>query len=238
MKLNKLKITLIICILLLGFFLIRQNRYQQNIQKAVITIGPKFNIIKKEIKIIAPLPSEALINVPFICQAPFGNWSIHEDACEEAAILMNHAYLERAKLTLEYADQELLNMRKWQREHYGYEKDLSCTEAAKFIHDYYGYKHIKIFNNIESLDIKREISNNNLVIVPVMTHSLLNPHYGPRNVYHFVLIKGYTPEGVITNDAGVKEGEGYFYPWEVIFSAIDSQKEKMNQGRVMLVINK
>lgn len=238
MKLNKLKITLIICILILGFFLVRQSRYKRNIQKAVINIGPKFNIIKKEIKVIAPLPSEALIDVPFICQAPFGNWSIHEDSCEEAAILMNHAYLEKRKLTPEYADQELLNMRKWQREHYGYEKDLSCAEAAQFIRDYYGYKCIKIFNNIGASDIKREISNNNLVIVPVMTHLLLNPHYGPRNVYHLVLIKGYNREGVITNDAGVKEGEGYFYPWEVIFSAIDAQTPKMGQGRVMLVAKK
>lgn len=196
------------------------------------------NNIRAEERIKKSLPEHWELKVPFICQAPFANWSIHEDSCEEAAILMAHAYIEGQVLTPEYADKELLAMRQWQREHYGQEKDMSCSEAVQFVRDYYGYKNSRSFNNITSWDIKRQIVQGNLVIVPVMTHSLLNPHYGPKNVYHFVLIKGYNSQGVITNDAGIKEGENYFYPWEVIFSAIDAQTPKMGQGRTMFIMKK
>ncbi|MGB9681321.1 MAG: C39 family peptidase [Minisyncoccia bacterium] len=236
MKLNRFIITLFV-FLFLGTLLIIGNRYKRNIIEKKIIANPRINLIKSEIKTFAPPPSELVIKVPFICQAPFANWSVHEDSCEEAAILMNYAYLQKMDLNPEYADQEILKMRQWQKDHYGREKDLTCMEAARFVHDYYGYKNSKVFNNITIQDVKREIAKDNLVIVPVMTHSLLNPHYGPRNVYHFILIKGYNTEGVITNDAGIKEGENYFYPWEVIFSAIDAQKEITGEGRTMLVIN-
>jgi hypothetical protein len=197
-----------------------------------------YNKIKAESEVKAEPPESFQLQVPFVCQAPFANWDVHEDSCEEAAILMDYSYIEGKPLSPEYADKEFLVMRGWQRDHYGQEKDMTCAEAAKFTNDYYGYKNSQSFNNITATDIKRQISSGNLVIVPVMTHSLLNPHYGAKSVYHFVLIKGYNKEGVITNDAGVKEGESYFYPWEVIFSAIDAQTPKMGQGRSMLVIKK
>lgn len=197
-----------------------------------------YNKIKAESEVKSKPPESFQLQVPFVCQAPFGNWNIHEDSCEEAAILMDYSYLENKPLSSEYADKEFLVMRTWQRDHYGQEKDMTCAEAAKFANDYYGYKNSKSFDNITATDIKRQISSGNLVIVPVMTHSLLNPHYGAKSVYHFVLIKGYNKEGVITNDAGIKEGESYFYPWDVIFSAIDAQTPVINQGRSMLVIKK
>jgi len=236
------KLLFMIILVLLLIFLIIYSFYcltfSSKVLGATTQVNLPYNKIKAERWSKTPPPQNFLLKVPFICQAPFANWSIHEDSCEEAAILMVHAYLERESLTPEYADQEMLNMRKWQRDHYGSEKDMTCQEAVQFTKDYYGYKNSQSFKNITKLDIQRQIMHGNPVIVPVMTHSLLNPHYGPRNVYHFVLIKGYTPEGVITNDAGVKEGEGYFYPWEVIFSAIDAQTPKMGQGRVMLVVKK
>ena len=74
------------------------------------------------------------------------------------------------------------------------------------------------------------------VLVPVLTQSLKNPHYSPGNVYHILLIKGYDATGVITNDAGVKEGKDWHYSWDILFSAIDAQTSKMNQGRVGLVL--
>ncbi len=197
-----------------------------------------YNKIKAESQVKAKLPESFQLQVPFVCQAPFADWDIQENSCEEAAILMDYSYIEKKSLSSEYADKEFLVMRQWQASHYGQEKDMTCTEAAKFTNDYYGFKNSQSFNNITANDIKRQISSGNLVIVPVMTHSLLNPHYGAKSVYHFVLIKGYNKEGVITNDAGVKEGESYFYPWDVVFSAIDAQTPVMNQGRSMLVIKK
>jgi hypothetical protein len=217
----------------------------------IIRINQPYNKIGQEVEIKAMLPESFLLSVPFVCQAPFANWNIHEESCEEIAILMNHCFIEGKSLTPDYADKELLVMRQWQKDHYGQEKDMTCQEAVQFIKDYYNYTGSRVFTDIKALDIKKQIAQGNLVIVPVMTHSLLNPHYGPKSVYHFVLIKGYNPQGVITNDAGVKEGENYFYPWDVLFSAIDAQAElghnpaqqdaqtsKMGQGRTMFIMKK
>jgi hypothetical protein len=228
-------ITILITLVIFGLYI---NFSKSEILKASSRVNSNYNKIKQEVGVKASPPESFMLNVPFVCQAPFANWNVHEDSCEEAVILMDYSYIENKPLTPEYADKEFLVMRGWQKDHYGAEKDMNCSEAAKFTNDYYGYQNSKSFDNITVMDIKRQISQGNPVIVPVMTHSLLNPHYGAKSVYHFVLLKGYNDNGVIANDAGIKEGESYFYPWDVLFSAIDAQTPKMNQGRSMLVMKK
>jgi hypothetical protein len=227
-------VTLIVLVGLGAYFAF----YKPGILGTSSKISLPHNEIKQKVEAKAPLSASINLSVPFVCQAPFANWNVHEDSCEEAAILMDHVYLEGESLTLEYADKEFLVMRQWQKDHYGAEKDMTCAEGAKFANDYYGYKNSKSFNNITVNDIKSQLAAKNLVIVPVMTHSLLNLHYGAKSVYHYVLIKGYNQDGVVTNDAGIKEGENYFYSWDTIFSAIDAQTPVMNQGRSMLIIKK
>jgi hypothetical protein len=135
------------------------------------------------------------------------------------------------------ADADMVAMKNWQVKNYGKEPDLSIEAWGKFAHDYYGYTP-QTFKNITKEDIKRELSAGHPVLTPVITHALRNPHYGAEPSYHVLLIKGYKPEGVITNDAGVKEGENYFYTWDILFAAIDSQTLEMHQGRDMAILTK
>lgn len=198
--------------------------------------------ILKEVKVPEPLPipESYILSVPYTVQAPFAKWSIHEESCEEAAILMNHHYLlgERAVVIDQYqADADLLKLRTWQITNWGPEKDLNMYEVGKLASGYYGYSY-EVMEDITVEDIKREISEEKPVLVPVMTHSLLNPHYGRENTYHILVITGYDVNGVITNDAGIKEGQNYRYTWDVLFGAIDAQTSKMGQGRDLLVITK
>ncbi|MCL5093922.1 MAG: C39 family peptidase [Patescibacteria group bacterium] len=190
------------------------------------------------------IKESALIEVPYTVQAPYANWNIHEESCEEAASLMYYYFLNGQTtfngstiIPLATADAEFIKMKNWQVARYGKEPDLSTEAWGKFMTDYYGFKY-KNFKNITAEDIKREISAGHPVVVPVITHGLQNPHYGRQPSYHLLLIKGYKPEGVITNDAGVKEGENYFYTWDILFKAIDAQTPQMKQGREMTIVTK
>jgi len=180
--------------------------------------------------------------VPYAPQAPYGNWAVHEESCEEAALLMYHEYLNGTlhlnnRIPDATADPVYRAMKSWQVTHYGAENDLTMDSLGKFATDYYGLKP-KVTNNATADDIKAAISSGSPVLVPVMTHSLQNNMYGQYTVYHVLIIKGYDAAGVFTNDAGVGNGPDHHYTWDILFTAIDAQTVKMAQGRSILVLTK
>jgi hypothetical protein len=189
------------------------------------------------------IKDSALLLVPYTLQGPLDNLSIHEESCEEAAALMYHYFLEgqttfsgSTVIPKQKANDEMIAMKNWQVKNYGVEPDLSIEKLGLFMQQYYGYKY-QTFKNITKEDVKREISAGHPVMVPVMTHSLKNPSYGPKSVYHILVIKGYNAHNVVANDAGIR-GESIQYSWDVFFSAIDAQTPKMGQGREMVVVTK
>jgi len=154
-------------------------------------------------------------------------------------VLMYHQFLagdSRTDLPVAEVGPALRAMQQWQVTHWGAEKDLTIDKTGQLAQAYYGYHYEVVPATQES--ITAQIASGHPVIVPVMTHSLQNPHYGPYTVYHEVLIKGYNAEGVVANDGGVKEGKNWFYKWSVLWGAIDAQTPKMGQGRVGLVLTK
>ena len=185
----------------------------------------------------SPQPAGAILDVPYTVQAPNGNWKVHEESCEEAALLMYRDFLladKRSDIPAAEADPALRAMKTWQVQNWGSEVDLTLDRTGQLAQAYWGY-HYQVFPaTIDS--IKQAVAAGHPVVVPVMTHSLQNPHYGPKTVYHEVLVKGYNAGGVIANDAGVQEGKNWFYSWNVLFGAIDAQTPKMNQGRLALVL--
>ena len=238
---HSLNILLILAFVIIGLlvqsFIVEKPKTKTEKPKIV----PKQVSEEKKVIISQPVISDqALINVPYTVQAPFTNWNIHEQSCEEAALLMIHYYLKGNQIDIippATANQELINLVTWEKTYYGQEKDLNMSEIGKLATDYYGYS-FKVTEDITADNIQQTISAGSPVLVPVITHGLQNPHYGPNPSYHILLIKGYNPAGVITNDAGVKEGKDYFYPWNILWAAIDAQSPQMNQGRDMLVVTK
>jgi len=186
-----------------------------------------------------PTPAAtAILDVPYTVQAPFGNWKFHEESCEEAALLMYRDFLlgdKRSDIPPGEADAALRAQKAWEVQNWGAEVDLTIERTGQLAQAYWGYHYRVMPATIDS--IKQSISAGHPVIVPVMTHSLQNPHYGPKTVYHEVLVKGYDAGGVIANDAGVQEGRNWYYSWDVLFGAIDAQAAKMNQGRLALVLS-
>jgi hypothetical protein len=189
-----------------------------------------------------PIPDSFLITMPYTPQAPNANWAVHEESCEEAAILMVH-YLLASKLNLSVntvippttAGAELVALKNWQIKNWGPERDLNLSDVGVLASNYYGYNY-HVTEDVTEIGIKKEVASGHPVLVPVITHALENPHYGRLPSYHILVIKGYDANGVITNDAGIKEGEGYRYTWEILWKAIDAQTAQMKQGRDMLII--
>ncbi len=195
---------------------------------------------QKPTAIIQTTPVSKNLAVPYAAQAPFGNWTVHEESCEEAALVMYHEYLKGEKtdvvLDNQVLDATYREIKSWQVSHYGSEPDLGMDALGKFARDYYSYNYQTLEAN--EINIKTAITESKPVIVPVMTHSLQNNMYGRYTVYHVLLIKGYDATGVITNDAGVGNGQNHHYDWNILWGAIDAQTTKMGQGRVMLTLSK
>ncbi|NQU99795.1 MAG: C39 family peptidase [Parcubacteria group bacterium] len=207
------------------------------------------NTEKKEPQKKESLPTSKKLEVPFIPQAPYKDWSEPwQNACEEAALLTLHHYIQgNSTVSSEQVKQEILDMIDWQMTYFGSHKDLDMSEVAIMAKEYLGYKDVKVTYNIEIDDIKHEIANNNPVLIPVAGQVLDNPNYTPPGpVYHNLAVIGYTEKMIITNDPGTRLGAGFQYTYNNFYNSIHDflvgankkNPSKMLEGRkAMLVIN-
>jgi protein-tyrosine-phosphatase len=166
------------------------------------------------------LPAKISIEMPFTTQAPHTNWdALHEDACEEASLIMVMHYINNTKITSkESAEEEILQMVKWETENeLGYSITLQqLIEVAK----HYGIKTARI-GTANKEKIQKELSDGKPVIVPAAGRELDNPNFKtPGPLYHMLVIKGYDKNGWITNDPGTRKGEGFRYTYDNLLNAI------------------
>ncbi|MCD6270289.1 C39 family peptidase [bacterium] len=191
-----------------------------SVEKEKATKKPSIEKIATEQKL--SVPEEINLEIPFILQAPFSDWSYpFNHTCEEAAVLMAHYYLE-GKTIIEpaVARKELLALVEYEKKNYGFHEDTSTEQTAQLIRDYYGYK-VKVYYDISLEDIKKELARGNPVIVPTAGRLLNNPYFTPPGpIYHMLVVKGYTPTEFITNDPGTKRGADYSYSYQVLEKAI------------------
>lgn len=173
------------------------------------------------------IPEEAYLNVPFICQAPLQteeNWILHEESCEEAAVLQAYTYETNYPLTKEEANEVILDMIAWQKkeENFGGHHDLYVKEMHTFITGYYNLEEdeVKIILDASIEDIKKEIANGHPVIVPITGDILKNPYY-PYPGYHMLTVIGYTLDRIITNDNGTRRGADFSYDIDTFKAAMD-----------------
>lgn len=155
------------------------------------------------------------IPVNFICQAPLQtekNWELHEESCEEAAVLQAYLYENNKAISKEQANEEILKMIDWQKRNFGTHKDLYADELKEFIIKYYNLQEdeVAIIFDASLEDIKKKISKNHPVIVPITGEILNNPYY-PYPGYHMLIVIGYSEDRIITNDNGTRRGANYSY---------------------------
>lgn len=165
-------------------------------------------------------------DVPFVVQAPFGNWQdpIFQNGCEEAAMIMAFEWTEGTlAISAEEAQDEIRKLTTFEDKTFGYNTDTDIYDMQKIFQNYFKYQKIKTQENIKLEDIKNEIQKGNIVLVPSFGRALGNPNYTtPGPVTHMLVIIGYDPDAkkFITNDSGTKRGKDYQYSENVLFDAI------------------
>lgn len=165
----------------------------------------------------------AHLDVPFICQAPLQteeNWTVHEESCEEAAVLQAYLYETNSSMSKEEANAEILKMIEWEKQNFGEHKDLYADDLKKFINGYYQIPldKIEIIYDATLEDIEAAITKKHPVIVPIMGDVLKNPYY-PYPGYHMLVVIGYNENQIITNDNGTRRGKDFAYDKKVFMEA-------------------
>jgi len=191
----------------------------------------------------APLPQNINLQVPFTTQAPFANWDhAHEEACEEAAILMVNRFLKSKPITgPQDAENEILDLQKFQRQYFGFFESTTAQETATLIKKYYGYTNVEVKYDPTIQDIKEAVASGYPVILPAAGRKLGNPNFkSPGPLYHMLVVRGYRESTFITNDPGTRKGKEYVYSFDALYGAIgDWNAGNPSQGRkVMIVVKK
>lgn len=218
---------------------IQKNQDQYN-QEIANELDKASNAASKVDSTIPAIPATFDLPVKFASQAPNANWDeLHKEACEEAAMITAAKYLKGEDLDEQIMEKEIQALVKWETEQ-GYKIDLTVSEAAQILKDYFGLK-AEVTSEVTIERIKKELALGNLVITPHAGRELGNPYYRqPGPIYHFLVIRGWTKSEFITNDVGTKRGDGYKYKFEKIISTVhDWNGGEVEAGqKVMIVVFK
>lgn len=189
---------------------------------------------------LTAIPEKIFIEVPFTSQAPYGVWDEkHEEACEEAAIIILKYYFDKKDLTKKITEKEIQRMIDYEIKNYGDYKDSTSKQVVKLAEDFYGISNLDVIYDFSKEDIKKELAKGNPVIIPVAGRKLGNPYYTqPGPLYHMLVLVGYSGDQIITNDPGTRRGEGYRYDSNVLYGAIHDfpgDKNKIGEGRKAMI---
>jgi len=207
---------------------------QKNINKESI----EKSIIKKEKE---NLPNKILIDVPFTAQAPFQRWdAYHEEACEEASLIMLKFYLNKQELTPKIAEAEIQKMITFEIEKQGDYMDSSAEQIVALARDFYGIGNLKIVYDFPKEDLQKYLAQGRPIIVPAAGRLLGNPNFkAPGPLYHNLVLIGFEGQTIITNDPGTRKGENYRYDIDILYKAIHDfpgNLKDIEKGRKAMII--
>ena len=192
------------------------------------------------------LPATFDLQVPFTSQAPYTVWDdLHQEACEEASMIMADAYFNDRALTTHTAEQAILTLVKWETDQ-GYHVDVTANEAVQILTDYFSLN-AAVVTEVTVDRIKAELNAGKLIIIPAAGRELGNPNFQrPGPIYHMLVIRGYDGTRFITNDPGTRKGERFFYAYDTLLSAIHDwdhdravggmTDEEIAQGRKVMIV--
>lgn len=197
------------------------------------------------------IPMKVIIqDVPFISQAPTGNWkdSVFQNACEEASLLMADKWVRGGVFgTSKQVEMEIRKITDVEKKYFPKDSyDLSVQDILLLAQKYFPKMNISLTKDVSSDDMKNALFEGNIVIIPANGQKLRNPNFtSPGPLYHTLLIRGYdsATDEFITNDPGTRRGDGYHYPADIVFSAMQDYEtgyhgKRFPDEKVMLVVSR
>ncbi|HYF97822.1 MAG TPA: C39 family peptidase [Coxiellaceae bacterium] len=191
---------------------------------------------------------QVLHEVPFVSQAPFGDWNDdrQQDGCEEASMLMAIRWATNQNLTRQQALEEIHAMSAFEQQTIGTYHDTSAADTVSWARNYFDYEKIELEYDINAEDIKQALRDGKVVVVPADGTKLNNPNFTPPGPErHMFVIRGFDEsKGVfITNDPGTRNGEEYEYSYNTVINAIlDYSTGKLepvtSSKKLMIVVSK
>ncbi len=188
-------------------------------------------------------PQSTILNVPFIKQIPTGhrNDPRQKDGCEETSILMALAWARGGSIPPEEAERDIVNLSEYERVMFGFYQDTSIEDTAKLMQDYYGYTKLEVKQNINSENIKQELAQGNLVIIPVNTRLTRMRMYKNGPPRHTLVAVGYDDrdDTITVHDSAY--GAFRTIPAAVLDRALSNywsgnHRPDTNPGKAMLVV--
>lgn len=187
------------------------------------------------------LPETYLLPVPFMVQAPFGNWDMpYQESCEEASLIMASEYLlGTVRISSQDAENKLKKLVAWEQEFFGTYHDTDTEQTAEMARRYFQLQ-ATISETVTVRAIKQALYSGQLVVLPTAGRLLHNPHFrGEGPLYHMLVVRGWdeSKKKFVVNDPGTRFGEAYQYSYSVLLNAVhDWNGGKINEGRKMMIL--
>jgi len=176
----------------------------------------------------SPTPDSINLAVPFLAQAPRGDWSLPwQEACEESSAILVDAFWSHRELTVADMEDRILGLVGWQQRTLGYYEHTTAAETARMIREVMGYRKVDVIDGAGIADIREHVLAGRPVIVPLAGRLLGNRFYTqPGPVYHMLVVKGIAENGdIITNDVGTRHGRNLIYAPDVFLNAMHDVPE-------------
>lgn len=187
------------------------------------------------------IPESLNLAIPFTSQAPHANWELpYQEACEEASMVMAARFLQGRTIDgADDADDAILQLVEHGTTVMGYPIDTTAEETAAILEDFYELD-AELIYDFSWDDVKLALAQGYPVIIPAAGRQLGNPNFtAPGPIYHMLVIKGYTPSVIITNDPGTRKGADYQYTYDTLYAAAhDWNGGNVEAGRKVIIIVK
>jgi hypothetical protein len=183
------------------------------------------------------LPEKFLLQVPYINEAPSGNWTgPWKNACEEASIAMVHFFYQGQKeVSISEAEEYMQMLFDYQDKVYSSNHDADASRMIDIIANVSDFKAtIKEKPTID--DLKKELLLGHPVIAPHYGYDLHNPNIPflrGGTYYHMMVLVGYDDqkqEFIVNDDGDIKAGANHRYSYEVYMNSIHDFNFKENKA--------
>lgn len=242
----------VISIFLIGIFwheVQAPENVGEDMRRDAVMEKTALDLPKGEIKVVPEeKPVIRLVDnaVSFTVQAPGGQWKNprYQDGCEEASMLMALRWVKGEKIT--NPQKELDEISREMERHLGTFYDTSMADTFSFAKSRLSEGGVSLVNGVTVQKMIDALLGGKILVISANGRLLKNSHFtAPGPLYHMLVVRGYDPEmkEFITNDPGTSFGNGYRYPEEVLFSAMQNYEtgrdtKRYSDQKSMMVFGK